>query len=1419
VESNTGGTAALSMLLVRQAGESNMMVATWRRWRMPATVAGSVLALGATLLAPGPATAAPILGTVSAPSQVRAGQVFTISGAPGAALAGRVVVLEVDEPVRAQVATGYVTPRGTFRLRTALPIADSYQLKARVINGKRTAWQSRPIMLTVEPGGRRSRPQDVASGLRMVGHAQTAAKSRAIKPKMLSAFDDDFDLAEDLDDLAEGAAQSGSLMNVVSSALSSPLVSFVGEAAGEWGVGLALNLLMSAVFPGSDNSTSDAVAQISSQLQQVQNQLTSIENSLSSLEAQVTQEYAQLNAVASDSLCISLLNEANGYVDTIQLAQDNMQLVMTPAWLQANVGPYANSTAGIRAIGNQVFGSGSGTPSFSSGVFATQQAVTNLGNVLIDDQATGSTGLITACSTAIAAMLAANPSALAAQGTSIVPVGAVDNAYFISLQQIVGYYSGWVSIGQTIAAQGGQMTVAMLSPEPMSTASQVTGICNGTTASGAPNLITCSGILAQISQTQSTLASAWNATGASWTMVSNGLFAADTQVNPAAGGLASPLAIWPVDLGWYGQTSSSQPVSPSTGSASGPASSVVVSGVIQPQTTTWMGLNFTPAQAPAWDRLLQVVNTPPYPGASSSAPTACAANANGTLTSCAAAQTVGAAMNSAGLLVNGQPPSNLILYTGQTSTWNPLNSALISDARLFDYIPGEGYVGLQPPIISSAPSYTVQAFLDTSMVPVQGASVVIGNPLTSVSTLTPASIYPYYSAPGSNSSWTATLSPTLASPATGTVLASCPSASNQNNPYPGAAPLTLGAILGLAAGTQGTLGSQLNSLTSGACTSAPASASPSGGVVVGGSGLPLVRNSAFYAPITAAGTNFSQNGESFATLAWNSTSLPGFIGANPQQQYVWPVANPATPGCSLTSFSEGLAGQSNTTQTCLGLWQEWSAVYNAQTTGPVTLIAPSVQGTIQASGQNSSTVVLSNTSSSVQSATLTVATASGGVQPQSLVTPLAGSGVSVSNCTSQPQMASIVNAASPGSTIVTCSISIPSGLSAVSVPVTYGSTTSGTIVAAVSGTGIASSVTFAASEVPGFAQDPPAPVTDLTVSGSSATSVTLSWLTPASTPPLTGYQLVTTQPNGTVSTSTIPIASVTVAGNTSSAVVTLPSTQAGFWVFNLAGTNAGGNGLSGTVTSYLGSGPPPAPVNLTAEENPDSTVTLTWTPITAVPPVSGYTIVPVDPAGVPRNSVTVLVPSYTTGALGMLGTWTFNVTATNTAGTSPAATVTVPLLGSAPSAPVGLAITANSSGQVSAGWGAPTSSIPVPNSYVLRAYDSTGRLVRSLTIASSGLISTFNVPDFFSLGTNSPTGSWTFTVSARNATGAGQTARSILQVTPGLISAISKTQTLDSDLAEVPTMLSDLDAFECRSGFSVVSTFGSCSKRVWTPRS
>ena len=106
--------------------------------------------------------------------------------------------------------------------------------------------------------------------------------------------------------------------------------------------------------------------------------------------------------------------------------------------------------------------------------------------------------------------------------------------------------------------------------------------------------------------------------------------------------------------------------------------------------------------------------------------------------------------------------------------------------------------------------------------------------------------------------------------------------------------------------------------------------------------------------------------------------------------------------------------------------------------------------------------------------------------------------------------------------------------------------------------------------------------------------------------------------------------------------------------------------------------------------------------------------------------------------------------------------------------------------------------------------------MRNREIPARGILSTATVPKFFTFGTNSPTGPWTVIAAARNATGLGQSARSIVQVTPGLISGISSTQSVDSSLAQVPMLLEDVDASECRAGFVIESTFGTCSRRVWT---
>lgn len=1403
-------------------------------------IAAVATAVIAGLIAAAPsAQAAPAASfALAAPASVRTDAQVRVSAQPGARYAGDLAVLEAVLPRgSAHLAQAYVGPSGRVAFTTRLAATGPHTLRVRVIDGRRTVATSDRQTVTASLAGRRPSGTESASGTRMLTHAQRAAKpsrlqGRTLLPRPSSPTVNEWDyekLLPDIGDAADGTQALLQVKNVVSQ-------SFASEVANgliDWGVGMGLSALMSVVFPGSGSATSGQVQQLANEMQndfnQVLQQLNAIESALGSLQAQVTTEYDQLNAVATTGTCTSLLDQANDYVSTIQLANDNYQLTLSPSWLVANIGPYANSTSGIRVIGNQVFGSGSGTPSFASGLFATQQAVTNLAQLLNDNGASGTTGLVEACSSAIAAQIAASPGTFTTAGTQTIPAGRLDDSYFASLQAIVSYYSSWATIGQTLTAQGGQMAVAMLSPTPIDSANDVTSICAGATANGLPSLITCSGILSQIDQTQQQLTNAWGLTGASWGEVTNGLLGADTQINAAAGTLQSPQNVWTLDLATYASSGTPVPLPASTGAAVGPAS-----GTTSLPTTSWLGLTFAAASSAAWDRLLAIQTLQPYPGASGNATTACLPSSSYSVTSCAAPQNVGGYMAAAGLQVNGAAPSNLIVYTGETTTWNPLQSAVLSDNRFFQ-LNGNSisspFTGLDPNIPTTA--FTMQSFLDSNIVPLQGGSAVVGNPGNPPGTLTPTSIYPFYSPVGlqnnsGTTSWTPTLStawPTSQVPSNPTQwMTYCPSGTSNLNPYPNAVPLNYGSLLGLPNGSSKTITGSMNFIQSGSCDFTNANS---------GAAVATTANSSFYANLTGAATwsygAFSQL--SSATLNWtgSGTSRPGFVTGygstnfTPQTQYLWPVANASSPGCTLTQFGQGFDGSSNATNTCENLWQEWSAVYAGQSYGSVQVTAPTQQSTQLPSGSQVMSVGFVNSSSAGQQVTVTLGTQSGGATVSSLVTSgqagTSGAAAAVSNCSTASGTAAPTGATG---TIVTCSVTVPPGTSTITVPLSYASGSStANVVALVTGAQSTSAAVVTVNNAPAQQATPPAPVQNLTVTAESANpqTVNLSWETPASTPPLTGYAITITAPNGTATTSTIAASQVTpsVNGSMSTAPVTLPSTQAGYWEFSVAGVNQGGTGVPGQVTTYLGSGPPPAPANLTGQENPNGTVTLSWTPITASPPVSGYAVVAIDPTGVPQPPVTVLVPAFTTSALKQLGTWTFQVTAKNTAGSGPPASVPVTLIGAAPSAPTGLAVSISDDGWVSTSWSASASAVPAPTSYVLGFFDPSGKSVHGMEIPASGILTSLSVPKFFQIGSNSPQGTWTVTVFARNATGLGQAARGVMQVTPGVISSIKATQSRGAELAMLPPLLSDLDARECRAGLLDTSLFGTCRNRVWTP--
>ena len=1368
-------------------------------------------------LAAPPASAAPAF-PIDAPASLRVGDRLTVTGTPGRAFAGQIAVLETVGSKRSsfQLQTGTVRPDGRVRLTSAVAMPGTWDVRIRILQGRSTVARSDIDTVRVSGAVRQPTVRDSGSGLRMLAHAQTKAENAGLRGRALSPAPAGIDpvVAQTLQALtvAENAISGGiggpqAAQQQIGQG--SSVASILAGGFLDWGIGFALNALVGVMFPGPSNSTQQALNQLSGQLAQVQGQLTQIETSLSNLQTQVNQEFAQVEAIGSDALCLSLLQEANSYVDSLQVLQDQAQLALSPQWLAANVTPYANTPAAVRAVGNQMFGSGAGTPSFATGLIASQQDVNNLAALLIDDGATSTPGLISTCASSIAGqVIAENPDG--ANGNA--PIGVVDQAYFTQMQQLVAYYVTWVVIGQVLTAQGGQMAISQLQQQPATTASAVQETCIGATAAGAPSLLTCAGLLAQVDETQATIAQAWNLTGTSWNQATDGLLASDTQIDQPADAFVPARNAWTIDLATYGAPSTAVPLPKitSTSAATGPAAAVFSStGAPALGTTSWAGLQFQPANSASWDHLLGVSSLTPYANANAPAATACITTASGSVTSCAAGSSIAQMMGDLGLLANGAPPANLIVYTGESSTWNLANASAIGALYAFQ---------VNEVTYQNAPTLSVNAFLDSSFVPVQGASAVFGAP---GGALTPASLYPYIANPWATSpdsaqypgAWQLTWSPAQPpvlngyNPGLPSLFAYC----YPSPPLPTSGlPLTMGQVMGVANGQSASV-----NLGQPGCSAFDVNTM---------NPVPLTANPSFYAPVNLQYFYGPSGDQVTGATTILSSTLPGWVSGSTgpgaggilaqQPQYLWPVIPVANPSCgALTTFTQGVNGRLGVTNTCASLWQEWSAVNTGQTSGPIALSAPITQGTEQASGANVAGVVLTNSSGTSQLATLTVAS-SGGVQPQGMLTPVGSNGPLPTGCQAPVQAAIQAPTAPTGS--VSCTFVVPPGVSAVNIPVTYGSGGAGTLLAALSGPGIASATSIAVTDTAAVPAQPPAAVTNLAVSASTGTSATLTWQVPASTLPLTGYSVVIETPSGSTSTQAIPITQVTVAGENASASIVLPAQQAGYWQFQLSALSAAGSGAPASTTAYLGSGPPPAPANLTAIENPDGTVSLSWTPITALPPVSGYTVVATDPSGIPRTPVTVSVPAFTTGALMKTGTWTFSVTATNTSGTGPAATASATLLGVAASAPTNLSVTVSDNGWVSASWVAPANAVPAPTSYVLRVYDSGGRAVREMEIAARGIVSMVSVPRFFTLGSNSPTGSWTVVVAARNASGLGQTARSVVEVTPGLVSGIGSTQSIDAQLLKVPMLLADLDATECRAGFLTESAYGSCSRRSWT---
>jgi hypothetical protein len=540
----------------------------------------------------------------------------------------------------------------------------------------------------------------------------------------------------------------------------------------------------------------------------------------------------------------------------------------------------------------------------------------------------------------------------------------------------------------------------------------------------------------------------------------------------------------------------------------------------------------------------------------------------------------------------------------------------------------------------------------------------------------------------------------------------------------------------------------------------------------------------------------------------------------------------------MTAFSQGKDGNAGVTNTCEYLWAAYKASMLNEDTGNLEVLFPD-QAT-QIAGGNQAVLSVTN-SGSATTATLYLGAASGISLPGS-ASSVNGSSGTVTSC---------ANGSLEGVADTQCTITVPTGTSTFTLPIQYNgaSTGSGELTAMVTDWANGGATSFAGSTSTLLNQ--PVPTGDVpgmpvnlavTASSSGANTVSATWTAPSATPenPITGYAVTITDPNGSVSTPILsnlaivgnndgqaatPTNALPGANNSDMQVTTtftLPSSATGEWTFSLTAINAVGSSAPAIVTTFLGTGPPPQIVGLSATENANGTVTVSWNPVTASPAVNGYMITwmgsdgqvyPTQKVGVPQFTL----PNASSAATSVTltpGVWTFQVQAQNSQGLGKASTAQVNVIGSAPNAVKNLAVSITGDGVISAQWNG-ADAVPAPTKYNLAIYgpDAAGTVILTQDFPVTGVKSQVNIPNVYQIGNNAKVGMYTVVVTGSNAVGIGDTAASDLYISQSTINRATVNQVDQLIIGSLPASFQALAAAQCQAGLwqSGYSVFGSCN--------
>jgi len=1292
---------------------------------------------------------------------------------------------------------------------------------------------------------------------------------------------------------AESAVKNGAEAGLAAER-SGDLAEEFGAKIGEEGLNFffdfGLNSLMKAAFGDPQQEGFASLEnEIAVDFQQTMAQLTAIQNGLKNLSGQIS----STQAAAANSQCATAMSQASQYVTTIQNASQNFQSILNKQWVRANL-TSTGAVQDMNTIGVQIFGGGTGSPKFLSGLNQVLNATSDLSALLTSDANSSAQGLVEACADATAANVAVqlNP------GTGIpqpLSVGLAESAYFGTMQTIVGYYAAYVNIGRGLTTLGSQLAMGATMVPPPSTISAVTGQCAGKTASGSPGVMTCAGILQFNQVIGNRYTNAWQATGAGWAQMTDGYVATALGFNPASGYFSNGDVAWATDIAKANRSASplsslSSPGYPAgrnvtlisqsglatlanwganeAAPASGPyspanqvfvnADGFVQSGLAQPGFGTNPQIQkalsvFTPATASHWNALLNNNN----PAVTNNNDT-CFVNQSGDLTSCLNSQTVAQLIAGTGLMNAGQRSfANMLIYTGETGTWSVSPSTTAFNFRSAWQNTDSG----SQVEYDYGNDVRVLSFLDTNVQPNTGFSVVFNDPSGLDGTMGVNTIYPFNTgATASGNSFTsnATSNTTFSSRFFSVPTRDVFTAGNYASAYlcsSGASnwtPMLLSMILGSKDSPYTGL-----PLASGQSLAIKCGSAGSPALWGGSPGtMPFTANASFYQPPTLTLSQYKGTGayvscqSTGAAVDCNDSDFsqaPGFFlngtpnyaqstasagltipavsgtstALTPQPQYTWPVIdlNPSTAPCRLTGFTQGSSGNIGIPQACASMFNMFAAANWGADIGNVTVFLN--PNTATANGSQVSARAINESG-----APITGALAVSFAQVSTSGAPgwtTATSGASVGQC--KTGFSTYFPNQNGQRNMLVCTVTIPPGGATFTAALPSG-TSPGSVAnpasvlfsnaAGTQVSGSAKTLTNAPAELP----LPPGAVSGLSAATSNGTQVTITWNTPKSTSPITGYALIGTGPNGQTYSQMIPASQVTSSGSSSS--VTYPLPTSGLWSLSLAAQNADGTGPADTTEVALGNAKPTAPQNLMLIERTDGGVEFSWTPTLASPPVDNYVIQATSPTGTKSPVVSVQQANALLPTPATTGTWTYSVYAVNALGNGPTSTATINVQGGVPNPVAALIPTVDPVGRMNVAFSGSPGTVPAPTSYTLAIF-APGQYTTPLAqeiIPAAGNINSYTIAGFYEFGKNSPTGTYVVVIMPTNAIGNGYLTYAPVYLTAAYVRTLDRAITINQDVKGTAIALRDLERSACVLGRADPVTFltGVCTKGTWTSK-